>query len=34
MTPVQALKWVEDSMIPYYPIGDYKVNPALKELKI
>jgi 2-oxoglutarate ferredoxin oxidoreductase subunit beta len=34
MTPVQALKWVEDSMIPYYPIGDYKVNPTLKELKI
>lgn len=34
LTPVQALKWVEESMIPYYPIGDYKVNPALKELKI
>lgn len=34
LTPVQALKWVEDAMIPYYPIGDYKVNPALKELKI
>ncbi|MBW6472963.1 MAG: 2-oxoglutarate oxidoreductase [Anaerolineaceae bacterium] len=33
MTPVQALKWVEDAMVPYYPIGDYKVNPALKELK-
>lgn len=34
MTPVQALQWVEDAMIPYYPLGDYKVNPALKELKI
>ena len=34
MTPVQSLQWVEESMIPYYPIGDYKVNPALKELKI
>jgi 2-oxoglutarate ferredoxin oxidoreductase subunit beta len=34
MTPVEALKWVEEAMIPYYPIGDYKVNPALKELKI
>jgi len=34
LTPVQALKWVEDAMIPYYPIGDYKVNPALKELKL
>ncbi len=34
LTPIQALKWVEEAMIPYYPIGDYKVNPALKELKI
>jgi 2-oxoglutarate ferredoxin oxidoreductase subunit beta len=34
LTPVQALQWVEDAMIPYYPIGDYKVNPALKDLKI
>ncbi len=34
LTPVQALKWVEEAMIPYYPLGDYKVNPALKELKV
>mgnify|MGYP001425910732 CR=1 FL=1 len=34
MTPVEALKWVENAMVPYYPIGDYKVNPALKQLKI
>jgi 2-oxoglutarate ferredoxin oxidoreductase subunit beta len=34
LTPIQALKWMEEAMIPYYPIGDYKVNPALKELKI
>jgi 2-oxoglutarate ferredoxin oxidoreductase subunit beta len=34
MTPVQALQWIEDAMIPFYPIGDFKVNPALKELKI
>ena len=34
MTPNQALHWVEEAMIPYYPIGDYKVTPALKEIKI
>ena len=34
LTPIEALKWVEEAMIPYYPIGDYKVNPAVKELKI
>jgi 2-oxoglutarate ferredoxin oxidoreductase subunit beta len=34
LTPIEALKWVEEAMIPYYPIGDYKVNPAVKEIKI
>jgi len=24
MTPVEALKWVDDNMIPYYPLGVYK----------
>ena len=24
MTPEKALKWVEDNMIPYYPLGVYK----------
>lgn len=24
MAPVEALKWVEDNMIPYYPLGVYK----------
>ena len=24
MTPEKALKWVEDAMIPYYPLGVYK----------
>ena len=33
MTPSQALQWLEEKMIPYYPIGDYKVSPALTGLK-
>ena len=24
MTPVEALKWIDDNMIPYYPLGVYK----------
>ena len=24
MTPVAALKWIDDNMIPYYPLGVYK----------
>ncbi len=34
LTPIEALHWVEDRMIPVYPLGDYKVNPALAELKL
>jgi len=29
MTPVQANKWMEENMFPYYPPGDIKVNGEL-----
>lgn len=32
MTPAEALKWVDDNMIPYYPLGVYK-DGSLKEDK-
>jgi 2-oxoglutarate/2-oxoacid ferredoxin oxidoreductase subunit beta len=32
MTPEQALEWVRDNMVPYYPLGDYKVHDAVKSL--
>jgi 2-oxoglutarate ferredoxin oxidoreductase subunit beta len=34
MTPIEALKWLEDYMIPVYPIGDYKVAPGVESIKI
>jgi 2-oxoglutarate/2-oxoacid ferredoxin oxidoreductase subunit beta len=33
MTPVSSIKWLQDKMIPYYPLGDYKVHPAIAEIK-
>ncbi len=30
-TPLQSLQWLEDNMLPYYPLGDFKVHPALVE---
>lgn len=33
MTPVSALQWLEEKMITYYPLGDYKVHPAVAEIK-
>ncbi len=31
MTPSKALQWVEEKMIPYYPLGVYKDRSAEKE---
>ena len=31
--PYQALEWIKENMIPYYPLGDYKVADIAKELK-
>ena len=34
MTPRDALAWVESHMLPVFPLGDYKVAPALAAIKI
>ncbi len=31
LTPKKALEWVDEKMIPYYPLGVYKDNTAVKE---
>ncbi len=33
MTPTDALKWIDDNMLPYYPLGVYKDKSAEKEEK-
>lgn len=33
LTPHEALKFIKEKMIPYYPLGDYKVAEAVKALK-
>lgn len=34
MTPVDAMKWVEERMVPVYPLQDFKVAEAVAALKI
>jgi len=34
LTPIEALHWVEEHMIPVFPLGDYKVLPAVAGLKV
>ncbi len=33
MTPKDALKWIDDNMLPYYPLGVYKDRSAKEETK-
>lgn len=34
MTPEESLKFVEEQMVPIYPLDDFKVHPELAKLKI
>ncbi len=34
MTPVDAMKWVEERMVPVYPLQDFKVAEAVAALKL
>jgi 2-oxoglutarate/2-oxoacid ferredoxin oxidoreductase subunit beta len=33
LTPSDSQKWLLDHMIPFYPLGDYKVSPLISEAK-
>jgi 2-oxoglutarate/2-oxoacid ferredoxin oxidoreductase subunit beta len=33
LTPEQSINWLQERMIPYYPLSDFKVNPVLAELR-
>jgi 2-oxoglutarate ferredoxin oxidoreductase subunit beta len=34
MSPGDSLTWVAEKMVPYYPINDFKVHPAVAEIRI
>jgi 2-oxoglutarate ferredoxin oxidoreductase subunit beta len=34
MPPAESLQWLSDKMVGYYPVGDYKVHPAVAEIKL
>ncbi len=34
MTPNESLQWIEEQLLPFYPLGDYKVAPAMQELRV
>jgi 2-oxoglutarate ferredoxin oxidoreductase subunit beta len=34
MTPQESLRWVEEKMVPVYPLEDFKVSSAVADIKI
>lgn len=34
LSPIESLEWIEEHMIPYYPLDDLKVDPTLAELRV
>ena len=34
LTPLEALRWIEDHMVPIYPLQDFKVSPAVAEFRV
>jgi 2-oxoglutarate ferredoxin oxidoreductase subunit beta len=34
LSPLESLHWIEEHMIPVYPIEDYKVLPSIAELRL
>jgi 2-oxoglutarate ferredoxin oxidoreductase subunit beta len=33
-SPVEATRWLEENMLPFYPLGDYKIHPEMLDLKV
>ncbi|MFN3928094.1 MAG: thiamine pyrophosphate-dependent enzyme [Thermoflexus sp.] len=34
LSPIEAMHWVEEMMIPVFPLGEFKVSPELKGLRV
>jgi hypothetical protein len=33
MTPKESLRFIEERMLPYYPLGDYRVADEVKDIR-
>ena len=34
ISPIESLKWVEEHMMPVFPLGDYKISSTVAEIKV
>jgi 2-oxoglutarate ferredoxin oxidoreductase subunit beta len=33
LSPLDSLDWLQDHMLPFYPLNDFKVHPAIAQLR-
>jgi 2-oxoglutarate ferredoxin oxidoreductase subunit beta len=34
LNPIESMRWVEEHMLPVYPLEDFKVSPSLKQVRV
>jgi 2-oxoglutarate ferredoxin oxidoreductase subunit beta len=34
MDPNEALDWIKEKMIPFFPLGDFKIAPDLENIRV
>ncbi len=34
LSPIESLQWIEERMIPVYPLEDFKVSPSLSQVRV
>ena len=34
LNPLESLRWIEEHMLPVYPLDDFKISPSLKQVRV
>jgi 2-oxoglutarate ferredoxin oxidoreductase subunit beta len=34
ITPLESLRWIEERMLPVFPLEDFKVSPSIRQLRV
>lgn len=34
LNPIESLRWIEERMLPFYPLEDFKVSPSLNQVQV
>jgi 2-oxoglutarate ferredoxin oxidoreductase subunit beta len=34
LNPLESMRWIEEHMLPVYPLDDFKISPSLKQVRV